>query len=82
MEHEMNKQKSKKPRIHYWWLLRCHDRGWFQSDTLQLLEEGYKISFMTMGSVQAIVKEGDYFYGAADPRRLILCRSTLTMKNF
>ena len=22
-----------------------------------------------MGSVQAIVKEGDYFYGAADPRR-------------
>ncbi len=33
-------------------------------------DKGYKIyPSRTMGSVQAIVKEGNYFYGSADPRR-------------
>ena len=35
-----------------------------------LQEKGYKLyPSSTMGSVQAILKDGEYFYGAADPRR-------------
>ena len=35
-----------------------------------LKEKGYNLyPSSTMGSVQAIIKEGEYFYGAADPRR-------------
>ena len=73
MEHEMNvAQAINSPRIHHQWLpevLMIEDG--FSPDTVQLLEDkGYKIyPSRTMGSVQAIVKEGDYFYGAADPRR-------------
>ena len=73
MEHEMNvAQAVNSPRIHHQWLpevLMIEDG--FSPDTVQLLEDkGYKIyPSRTMGSVQAIVKEGDYFYGAADPRR-------------
>jgi gamma-glutamyltranspeptidase len=43
----------------------------FGPDTERLLtEKGYKLyPSSTMGSVQAIMKDGDYFYGSADPRR-------------
>ena len=43
----------------------------FGIDTETLLKQkGYKLyPSSTMGSVQAIMKEGNYFYGVADPRR-------------
>ena len=35
-----------------------------------LVQKGYKLyPSSTMGSIQAIMNEGDYFYGSADPRR-------------
>ena len=73
MEHNMNVAEAvNSPRIHHQWLpeLLMMEKG-FGPDTEKLLEEkGYKLyPSSTMGSVQAILKEGDYFYGAADPRR-------------
>jgi len=73
MEHEMNiAQAVHSPRMHHQWLpeVLMLEKG-FGSDTEKLLEsKGYKLyQSSTMGSVQAIVKEGNYFYGAADPRR-------------
>jgi len=73
MEHNMNvAQAVNSPRIHHQWLpeVLMIEKG-FGPDTQKLLEEkGYKLyPSRTMGSVQAILKEGDYFYGAADPRR-------------
>ena len=73
MEHEMNlTQAVHSPRIHHQWLpeVLMIEQG-FGSDTEKLLEsKGYKLyPSSTMGSVQAIVKEGKYFYGSADPRR-------------
>ncbi len=73
MEHDMNiAQAVNSPRMHHQWLpevLMLEDG--FSPDTIEILEDkGYQIyPSRTMGSVQAIVKEGDYFYGAADPRR-------------
>ena len=73
MEHDMNiAQAVNSPRMHHQWLpevLMLEDG--FSPDTIKILEDkGYQIyPSRTMGSVQAIVKEGDYFYGAADPRR-------------
>ena len=73
MEHEMNiAQAVHSPRMHHQWLpeVLMLEKG-FGSDTEKLLEnKGYKLyQSSTMGSVQAIVKEGNYFYGSADPRR-------------
>ena len=73
MEHEMNiAQAVHSPRIHHQWLpeVLMIEQG-FGSDTEKLLEsKGYRLyPSSTMGSVQAIVKEGKYFYGSADPRR-------------
>tara|TARA_B100001113_G_C21107736_1_gene621711 strand:+ start:280 stop:1995 length:1716 start_codon:yes stop_codon:yes gene_type:complete len=73
MEHEMNiAQAVHSPRMHHQWLpeVLMIEKG-FGSDTENLLKEkGYKLyQSSTMGSVQAIIKEGNYFYGSADPRR-------------
>ena len=73
MEHEMNiAQAVHSPRIHHQWLpeVLMIEKG-FGPDTEKLLEsKGYKLyPSSTMGSVQAIIKEGNYFYGSADPRR-------------
>tara|TARA_B100001121_G_C18681857_1_gene618966 strand:+ start:475 stop:2190 length:1716 start_codon:yes stop_codon:yes gene_type:complete len=73
MEHEMNiAQAVHSPRMHHQWLpeVLMLEKG-FGSDTEKLLEsKGYNLyPSSTMGSVQAIVKEGNYFYGSADPRR-------------
>lgn len=73
MEHEMNiAQAVHSPRMHHQWLpeVLMIEQG-FGFDTEKLLEsKGYKLyPSSTMGSVQAIVKEGNYFYGSADPRR-------------
>ena len=73
MEFNMNiAQAVASPRIHHQWLpdLLLVESG-FSQDTLNILEKkGHKLrESRTMGSVQAILKEGNYFYGAADPRR-------------
>ena len=73
MDHDMNiAQAVHSPRIHHQWLpeILMIENG-FGPDTERLLtEKGYKLyPSSTMGSVQAIMKEGDYFYGSADPRR-------------
>ena len=73
MEHKMNiAQAVHSPRMHHQWLpeVLMLEKG-FGPDTEKLLEsKGYKLyQSSTMGSVQAIVKEGNYFYGSADPRR-------------
>ena len=73
MEHDMNvAQAVNSPRIHHQWLpeVLMMEKG-FGPDTEKLLQEkGYKLyPSSTMGSVQAILKDGEYFYGAADPRR-------------
>jgi gamma-glutamyltranspeptidase/glutathione hydrolase len=73
MEHEMNiAQAVHSPRMHHQWLpeVLMIEQG-FGPDTEKLLEsKGYRLyPSSTMGSVQAIVKEGNYFYGSADPRR-------------
>ena len=73
IEHDMNvKQAVISPRIHHQWLpdVLLLEEG-FSSDTISLLEErGHKIKpSWTMGSVQAILRKDNYFYGAADPRR-------------
>ena len=73
MDHDMNiAQAVHSPRIHHQWLpeILMIESG-FGPDTERLLtEKGYKLyPSSTMGSIQAIMKEGDYFYGSADPRR-------------
>ena len=73
MEHDMNvAQAVNSPRIHHQWLPETLmiEKG-FGPDTKKLLQEkGYRLyPSSTMGSVQAILKDGEYFYGAADPRR-------------
>ena len=66
MDHDMNiAQAVHSPRIHHQWLpeILMIESG-FGPDTERLLtEKGYKLyPSSTMGSVQAIMKEGDYFY--------------------
>ena len=73
MDHDMNiAQAVHSPRIHHQWLpeVLMIEKG-FGSDTEKLLErKGYRLyPSSTMGSIQAIMKEGNYFYGSADPRR-------------
>ena len=73
MDHDMNiAQAVHSPRMHHQWLpeVLMIEKG-FGSDTEKLLKQkGYKLyPSSTMGSVQAIMKEGNYFYGSADPRR-------------
>ena len=73
MDHDMNiAQAVHSPRIHHQWLpeVLMIEKG-FGADTEKLLKKkGYKLyPSSTMGSVQAIMKEGNYFYGVADPRR-------------
>ena len=73
IDHDMNiAQAVHSPRIHHQWLpeVLMIESG-FGADTERLLnEKGYKLyPSTTMGSVQAIMKEGNYFYGSADPRR-------------
>ena len=71
--HEMNVAEAvNSPRIHHQWYpdVLYIEKG-YSPDTLKLLEEkGHSLSSSgTMGSVHAIIKEEDYFYGAADTRR-------------
>ncbi len=73
MDHDMNiAQAVHSPRIHHQWLpdVLMIEKG-FGSDTEKLLKQkGYRLyPSSTMGSVQAIMREGSYFYGSADPRR-------------
>ena len=73
IDHDMNiAQAVHSPRIHHQWLpeVLMIEKG-FGSDTEKLLEQkGYRLyPSSTMGSIQAIMKEGNYFYGSADPRR-------------
>ena len=73
MTHEMNvAQAVNSPRIHHQWLpeVLMIEEG-FGADTKALLKDkGYRLyPSRTMGSVQAIMMEDGYFYGAADPRR-------------
>ena len=73
MEHDMNiAQAVHSPRMHHQWLpeVLMIEEG-FGLDTEKLLKEkGYSLyPSSTMGSVQAIMKEGNYFYGSSDPRR-------------
>ena len=73
MDHDMNiAQAVHSPRMHHQWLpeVLMIEKG-FGSDTEKLLEQkGYRLyPSSTMGSIQAIMKEGNYFYGSADPRR-------------
>jgi len=71
--HEMNIAEAvNSPRIHHQWLPDALfiEKG-FSPDTLKILEEkGHTLRPSgTMGSVHAIIKHGDYFYGTADTRR-------------
>jgi gamma-glutamyltranspeptidase/glutathione hydrolase len=73
MEHDMNiAQAVHSPRMHHQWLpeVLMIEQG-FGVDTENLLKhKGYRLyPSSTMGSVQAIMKKGNYFYGSADPRR-------------
>jgi gamma-glutamyltranspeptidase/glutathione hydrolase len=73
MEHDMNiAQAVHSPRMHHQWLpeVLMIEQG-FGVDTENLLKQkGYRLyPSSTMGSVQAIMKKGNYFYGSADPRR-------------
>jgi gamma-glutamyltranspeptidase/glutathione hydrolase len=73
MEHDMNiAQAVHSPRMHHQWLpeVLMVEQG-FGVDTENLLKQkGYRLyPSSTMGSVQAIMKKGNYFYGSADPRR-------------
>ena len=73
LEHGMNIKKAvASPRMHHQWLpdvLLLEDG--FGIDTHSLLKnKGHTIErSRTMGSVQAILSDGRYFYGAADTRR-------------
>ena len=71
--HEMNVAEAvNSPRIHHqWYPDTLYIEKGYSPDTLKLLEEkGHSLSSSgTMGSVHAIIKEEDYFYGAADTRR-------------
>ena len=73
MDHDMNiAQAVHSPRIHHQWLpeVLMIEKG-FGVDTENILKKkGYRLyPSSTMGSIQAIMKEGNYFYGSADPRR-------------
>ena len=73
MEHDMNiAQAVHSPRMHHQWLpeVLMIEQG-YGVDTENLLKQkGYRLyPSSTMGSVQAIIKKGNYFYGSADPRR-------------
>ena len=73
MEHGMNvAQAVNSPRIHHQWLpeVLMIEKGFGPDTEKLLLEKGYRLyPSSTMGSVQAILKDGEYFYGASDPRR-------------
>ena len=73
MEHDMNvAQAVNSPRIHHQWLpeVLMIEKGFGPDTEKLLLEKGYRLyPSSTMGSIQAILKDGEYFYGASDPRR-------------
>lgn len=60
------------PRVHHQWLpdVLNVERG-LNRDTIKIIEEmGYKVEVgRTIGVAESIMKEGNYFYGASDPRR-------------
>ncbi len=71
--HDMNIAEAvNSPRIHHQWLpdVLFMEKG-YSPDTLKILEQkGHAIrSSGTMGSVHAIIKDEDYYYGTADTRR-------------
>ncbi len=71
--HDMNIAEAvNSPRIHHQWLpdVLFMEKG-YSPDTLKILEQkGHTIrSSGTMGSVHAIIKDEDYYYGTADTRR-------------
>ena len=75
IDHDLNiAQAVNAPRFHHQWLpdVVYVEPGSFSVDTIKKLEEmGYTFedSRFTMGSAQSIMKQGEYLYGAADPRR-------------
>ena len=71
--HDMNIAEAvNSPRIHHQWLpdVLFMEKG-YSPDTLKILEQkGHAIRPSgTMGSVHAIIKDEDYYYGTADTRR-------------
>lgn len=60
------------PRIHHQWLpdILFMEPGFSAETILELQSRGYQLQRSgTMGSVQAIMAEDGYLYGASDPRR-------------
>jgi len=59
-------------RVHHQWLpdKLMVERG-LNEDTIKILKEmGYKVEIgTTIGVAESIIQEGDYMYGASDPRR-------------
>ena len=73
IDHKMNIAEAvSSPRLHHQWSpdILFSEKG-FSVDTLKILEKkGHNLlQTRAMGSVQAILYEGEYFYGAADSRR-------------
>ncbi|MEZ6023703.1 MAG: gamma-glutamyltransferase [Hyphomonadaceae bacterium] len=72
IDHRMNiAEANHAPRIHQQWRGALHMEPGFSRDTVAALERrGHEIDLdETMGSAQAILIDGGFFYGAADPRR-------------
>ena len=73
IDHKMNIAEAvSSPRLHHQWSpdILFSEKG-FSVDTLKILEKkGHNLlQTRAMGSVQTILYEGEYFYGAADSRR-------------
>ena len=73
IDHKMNVAEAVvSPRLHHQWTpdILYSEKG-FSADTKKILEKkGQNLSqTRAMGSVQAILFDDGYFYGAADPRR-------------
>lgn len=73
IDHEMNIAAAvAEPRFHHQWLPdKVFVEPGFNGDTLELLEaRGYSIEpTRTMGSSNSILWDGEWFQGAADPRK-------------
>ena len=72
IDHDMDLQQAMDaPRMHHQWLpdVLWYEKG-LNEDTIRLLQEkGHKVMIHdAMGSTQSIMKVGNFFYGASDPR--------------
>ncbi len=73
IEFDMNiAEATNAPRVHHQWLpdLLNVERG-LNGDTITILQDiGYEVEIgRTIGVAESIIKDGDYLYGASDPRR-------------